>query len=308
MVWPSEPSVAISSSWTILTTIWPGVTDLTTVAPTACSRTRSVKLRTTSSETSASSSARRTSRIAASTSASDSEPRPVSRSRMPPSFSDRLSNKAVVLSSKHVCARGRTALSGVDLRPPGPVGGSKRNSFRESGRLKAPRASKVKETCRSGPCSRLLERRSLAEICLFRANSGMKITRRRLLGFFAGLGVAIGVPSVWLSRMKTYSGPVSDHFDGERFFDPDGVPPKSFGDLIRWQFGRRRQRAAWPEWAPSPQADIPPLRVDGDKVRLSFVGHASWLIQTAGLNILVDPVWSARVSPFSFAGPKRRND
>ncbi len=97
MVWPSEPSVAISSSWTILTTIWPGVTDLTTVAPTACSRTRSVKLLTTSSETSASSSARRTSRIAASTSASDSDPRPVSRSSIPPSFSDRLSNNAVVL-------------------------------------------------------------------------------------------------------------------------------------------------------------------------------------------------------------------
>ena len=49
-------------------------------------------------------------------------------------------------------------------------------------------------------------------------------------------------------------------------------------------------------------------RVDGDKVRLSFVGHASWLIQTAGLNILVDPVWSMRVSPVSFAGPKRHND
>ena len=97
IVWPSEPKVAINSSWTILTTIWPGVTDLTTVAPTACSRTLSMKLRTTSSETSASSSARRTSRIAASTSASESEPRPVSRSRMPPSRSDRLSNNAVVL-------------------------------------------------------------------------------------------------------------------------------------------------------------------------------------------------------------------
>ena len=40
----------------------------------------------------------------------------------------------------------------------------------------------------------------------------------------------------------------------------------------------------------------------------SFVGHASWLIQTAGLNILVDPVWSERASPFCFAGPKRHND
>ena len=43
-------------------------------------------------------------------------------------------------------------------------------------------------------------------------------------------------------------------------------------------------------------------------MRLSFVGHASWLIQTAGLNILIDPIWSERASPFRWAGPKRRND
>ena len=54
-------------------------------------------------------------------------------------------------------------------------------------------------------------------------------------------------------------------------------------------------------------SDTPPPRVNGDKVRFSFVGHASWLIQTAGLNILVDPVWSERASPFTFAGPKRHN-
>jgi L-ascorbate metabolism protein UlaG (beta-lactamase superfamily) len=108
--------------------------------------------------------------------------------------------------------------------------------------------------------------------------------------------------------MKTYSGPISDHFDGERFFDPDGVPPKPMTSILRWQFGSDRKRAIWPDWAPSPYADTPPARVDGDKVRLAFVGHASWLIQTAGLNILVDPVWSERCSPFSFAGPKRCND
>jgi L-ascorbate metabolism protein UlaG (beta-lactamase superfamily) len=108
--------------------------------------------------------------------------------------------------------------------------------------------------------------------------------------------------------MKTYSGPVSDHFDGEHFFDPDGAPPKSLGDLLRWQFGSGLQRQAWPEWAPSPYADTPPPRVIGEKVRLSFVGHASWLIQTSGLNILIDPVWSERASPFSRVGPKRHND
>ena len=108
--------------------------------------------------------------------------------------------------------------------------------------------------------------------------------------------------------MKTYDGPVSDHFDGLTFFDPDGAPPRSLREVLRWQFGGKRQREAWPDWAPSPHADTPPARVDGDQVRLSFVGHASWLIQASGLNILVDPVWSSRVSPVSFAGPKRHND
>ena len=86
------------------------------------------------------------------------------------------------------------------------------------------------------------------------------------------------------------------------------MPPKSLRELLRWQFGSGRQRQAWPEWAPSPHADIPPPRVDGDKVRLSFVGHVSWLIQSSGINILIDPVWSARASPIKWAGPKRRND
>jgi L-ascorbate metabolism protein UlaG (beta-lactamase superfamily) len=108
--------------------------------------------------------------------------------------------------------------------------------------------------------------------------------------------------------VKTYSGPISDHFDGEHFFDPDGAPPKKLREVLRWQFGSGRQRQAWPEWVPSPYADTPPPRVAGDKVRFSFVGHASWLIQTAGLNILVDPVWSARASPMRWAGPKRHND
>ncbi len=108
-------------------------------------------------------------------------------------------------------------------------------------------------------------------------------------------------------RSKTYSGPITDHFDGKRFYDPDGVPPKSLSEVLRWQFGRREKPAKWPKWAPSPHADTPPVRIDGDAVRLSFVGHASWLIQGGGLNILVDPVWSERVSPVSFAGPKRHN-
>ncbi len=133
----------------------------------------------------------------------------------------------------------------------------------------------------------------------------MPFTRRRFLTLTAALAATAGAPALWSAFMRNYTGPTSDHFDGVRFFDPDGSPPKGFGDLLRWQMqGGRR---TWPERAPSPFRDTPPSRVT-QGIRFSFVGHASWLIQTAGLNILVDPVWSERASPVSFAGPKRVND
>jgi L-ascorbate metabolism protein UlaG (beta-lactamase superfamily) len=53
---------------------------------------------------------------------------------------------------------------------------------------------------------------------------------------------------------------------------------------------------------------MPPENVGAESVRLSYVGHASWLVQTAGLNILVDPIWSKVAGPFGRFGPKRVND
>jgi L-ascorbate metabolism protein UlaG (beta-lactamase superfamily) len=109
---------------------------------------------------------------------------------------------------------------------------------------------------------------------------------------------------------RYYNGPRSDHFDGVRFFDPRGGPPRSRRDLLRWFADRhwRATKSKWPAWAPSPDADHPPARVEGAACRASYVGHASWLIQTAGFNMLLDPVWSKRASPVRFAGPKRVND
>ena len=69
----------------------------------------------------------------------------------------------------------------------------------------------------------------------------MPITRRRLFGLLAGAGALVGVPSLWMSRMKTYDGPVSDHFNGLHFFDPDGSPPKSLREVLRWQFSGRER-------------------------------------------------------------------
>ena len=108
---------------------------------------------------------------------------------------------------------------------------------------------------------------------------------------------------------RYYRGPVSDHFDGTRFFDPQhNMPPRSRFALLRWLIERRSASARWPAWSPSPYVDRPPSRVEGANLRLSYIGHASLLIQTWGLNLLLDPVWSKRASPFRSIGPKRVND
>jgi L-ascorbate metabolism protein UlaG (beta-lactamase superfamily) len=102
---------------------------------------------------------------------------------------------------------------------------------------------------------------------------------------------------------RYYQGPVSDHFDGERFVDPHGMPPKRLRDVLHWWL--RGDRGQWPAHVPNAFADRPPARVDGGAWRISCVGHASLLIQAAGRNILTDPIWSQRCSPVSFLGPKR---
>jgi L-ascorbate metabolism protein UlaG (beta-lactamase superfamily) len=132
--------------------------------------------------------------------------------------------------------------------------------------------------------------------------------RRRLLQALglpalAALGGA-AYAAVARARNPYYGGPSTDHFDGVRFFTPGQPPPdKGLAELLRWQFGSGR--ANWPETFPNPFQDRPPARVDG--LRVALVGHATLLIQVAGLNILADPVYADRASPLSFAGPRRVN-
>ncbi|MGU3420031.1 MBL fold metallo-hydrolase [Methylobacterium sp. D54C] len=105
-------------------------------------------------------------------------------------------------------------------------------------------------------------------------------------------------------RNPYYRGPTSDHFDGLRFFLPGQSTDKALPDVLRWQ--AKRQREPWPKSFPSPYpADRPPERVEG--LRVVLIGHASYLVQVAGRNILIDPVFAKRASPVRFAGPKRVN-
>jgi L-ascorbate metabolism protein UlaG (beta-lactamase superfamily) len=103
---------------------------------------------------------------------------------------------------------------------------------------------------------------------------------------------------------RYYTGPVTDHFDGKQFYHAR-LPStdKSLIDLLRWQFFGKR--STWPKTVPARSGIKPAPAVDG--LRIIAIGHASLLIQAAGINILVDPVWSERASPFRRIGPARCN-
>lgn len=103
-----------------------------------------------------------------------------------------------------------------------------------------------------------------------------------------------------------YIGPRSDHFDGEHFFNPGADTRRSFQDFLRWQ--RTRQRTLWPEWVQNRCKPALPKDLGSGQLALTFINHITFLLQFDGLNILTDPVYSERVSPFRSVGPKRVRD
>lgn len=135
---------------------------------------------------------------------------------------------------------------------------------------------------------------------------------RRILSFLLWLIVVAGLAAVivphFLDRIY-YRGPDSGHFDGARFFNPDGEDTARLpGGGSRFGFFRNYLtgadgRPAWPEQVSVPQAK-PAARVLGDAMVVTWVGHASVLIQTHGLNILTDPIWAETAGPLGF-GPAR---
>jgi L-ascorbate metabolism protein UlaG (beta-lactamase superfamily) len=102
---------------------------------------------------------------------------------------------------------------------------------------------------------------------------------------------------------RYHDGPASDHFDGTHFFNPSGPIGKGALDVIQWRL--KGGAAEWPDEVPLPATAKPAERVHGNELKVTFVGHATVLVQVAGLNILTDPTWSERAFMVDWAGPKR---
>jgi L-ascorbate metabolism protein UlaG (beta-lactamase superfamily) len=85
----------------------------------------------------------------------------------------------------------------------------------------------------------------------------------------------------------------------------DSYRPSNHGlrEVLRWMATRRPSR--WPRWRELDSLPAPPERLEDSTIRWHVVNHSTVLLQSAGMNLLTDPIWSLRCSPFSFAGPRR---
>jgi L-ascorbate metabolism protein UlaG (beta-lactamase superfamily) len=115
------------------------------------------------------------------------------------------------------------------------------------------------------------------------------------------------VNAVW--GVPRYRGEQSDHFDGKVFHNLERAPMHGFGRYLSMRLAAilkrdvENQKPQWPEWIETKPGAPPPQRVSG--LRVTFVNHATVLIQIERLNVLTDPMWSERASPLPWAGPKR---
>jgi L-ascorbate metabolism protein UlaG (beta-lactamase superfamily) len=94
------------------------------------------------------------------------------------------------------------------------------------------------------------------------------------------------------------------HYNGQYFQNIyPKLPERTLKQLLKWFSTRKPSK--WPTSSTATSKTIPFERVSEGKISITFINHSSVLIQMDGVNILTDPIWSKRCSPFKWAGPKR---
>ncbi len=119
------------------------------------------------------------------------------------------------------------------------------------------------------------------------------------VGLFVLLVIIIG----YLLSCRPYAGPSSAHFNGKKFINPSRRPANGFKEVGK--YGRERVPDKW-RYVDDPDSQTRQIPIaNSEDLQYTFINHSSFLIQWNGINILTDPIWSKRCSPFQWAGPRR---
>ncbi len=123
----------------------------------------------------------------------------------------------------------------------------------------------------------------------------MPLKMRALLFIVPGLALA--------SCSSAPQFPISDHCDGHEFHNYGKPVQKGFWDLLKWQL--TSVKGPWPEWVEIEKIARPTDPVPAASVRVTWINHATSLLEFPEGSVLTDPIYSERASPVGFAGPKR---
>jgi L-ascorbate metabolism protein UlaG (beta-lactamase superfamily) len=121
-----------------------------------------------------------------------------------------------------------------------------------------------------------------------------------VIGAIAVVGGACGLAA------PGYVGKIAPNFNGSKFVNQVPVPTKSFWTVAKWKMASKTE--PWQQRSGMEPGTAPPERVGMGDLRITWINHATALIQMDSVNILTDPIWSERPSPYSFIGPKRYRD
>lgn len=139
--------------------------------------------------------------------------------------------------------------------------------------------------------------------CVMRRCTISKMTILKRISLLLLLTAVLGLMINHSLSTPWFNGDMSDHFDGETFFNIDNVSTDK--QLIEiWQWQRNKPPSEW-HWFEQRQVQPAVSRAERGHIYTQLINHATFLIQYDGLNVLTDPVYSKRVSPFSFVGPAR---
>ena len=95
-------------------------------------------------------------------------------------------------------------------------------------------------------------------------------------------------------------------FKGGKFRNNHSHDRHSSVDALKWLWGARKEFREFEKLSlPLAKNDPAFLKANRSAPTLTWIGHASFLLQLGGLNVVTDPVFSRRVSPLPFAGPER---
>lgn len=132
------------------------------------------------------------------------------------------------------------------------------------------------------------------------------VTLGVILLVIAGLLTSMGCSSPYQAYLEQQDSPAA-HYGVDGFTNPhtDEIDKNAIDFFkMRW-FGDE-------EWADQTQENMPVTQLPANhfaerltQPRLTWLGHATFVVELDQQRIMTDPILSERASPFSFAGPER---